>query len=170
MSKTHYRKVMKSDHLGVADLEDFIEAGKKLDFTISHVNQEVNVSVAGRKGNHNIAYFKEKIKPMVLNATNCKVVKSFCKNSPFVEDWKNVVVTLYIDPNVTMRGELVGGLRISKVQPKVQIPVKKEKTFFGDEHFEGAAIAKATIEMVKMKYKITPAMEKKYLDYVNKLK
>ena len=27
MSKTHYRKVFKSDHLGIADLEDYIEAG-----------------------------------------------------------------------------------------------------------------------------------------------
>jgi len=27
-NKTHYRKVFKSDHLGVADLEDFIEEKK----------------------------------------------------------------------------------------------------------------------------------------------
>ena len=42
-NKTHYRKVFKSYHLGVADLEDFMEAGSKLVFPISHVKQEHNV-------------------------------------------------------------------------------------------------------------------------------
>ena len=78
-NKTHYRKVFKSDHLGVPDLEDLVEQGQKLIFTIREVKQEVNVSVAGRKGNHNIAYFKEQIKPLVLNATNAKIVKKFTK-------------------------------------------------------------------------------------------
>lgn len=123
MSKTHYRKVFKSDHLGIADLEDFIEEKKRLVFTIKEVRQEFNVSVAGRKGDHNIAYFKENIKPLVLNATNSKVVKSFCNNSPFVEDWKNVLIELYIDSNVKMKGEKVGGVRIKPNQPKITKPV-----------------------------------------------
>ncbi len=108
-NKTHYRKVFKSDHLGVPDLEDLVEQGKKLIFTIREVKQEVNVSVAGRKGNHNIAYFKEQIKPLVLNATNAKIVKKFT-NSPFVEDWVNVPIELYIDHTVKMKGEVVGGV------------------------------------------------------------
>lgn len=47
-TKTHYRKVFKSDHLGIADLEDFIEE-KSLIFTIKEVKQELNVAVAGKK-------------------------------------------------------------------------------------------------------------------------
>lgn len=121
--KTHYRRVFKSDHLGTADLEDFIEEGKQLVFTITHVKQEMNVSVAGRKGNHNIAYFKENIKPLVLNATNSKTVKGFAGGSPFVEDWKNIVVELYIDPSVKMKGEVVGGVRIRPTQPRLKKPV-----------------------------------------------
>ena len=66
MSKTHYRKVFKSDHLGVADLEDLVEAKSNLIFTIKQVKQEIGVRVAGRKGNHNIAYFNENIKPLWL--------------------------------------------------------------------------------------------------------
>lgn len=123
-NKTHYRKVFKSDHLGVADLEDFIEEGnKRLVFTIAHVKQEIGVPVAGRKGNYNIAYFKESIKPLVLNATNSKVVKSFNGGSPFVEDWNDTLIQLYIDKNVKMKGEVVGGLRISKVQPSLEKPI-----------------------------------------------
>ena len=117
MAKTHYRKVFKSDHLGVADLEDLKEVGNNLIFTIRQVKQEMGVSVAGRKGNHNIAYFNEKIKPLVLNATNSKTMKSLCGGSSFVEDWSNVLVQLYIDPSAKF-GDNIGGVRIHPNQPK----------------------------------------------------
>ena len=117
--KTHYRKVFKSDHLGAADLEDMIEAGKRLVFTISHVNQEYGAKVAGKKIDANIAYFKEPIKPLVLNATNSKTMKKLAQSS-FVDDWSGQTVELYIDPNVKMKGETVDGVRISHNAPKIQ--------------------------------------------------
>lgn len=121
-NKTHYRKVFKSDHLGVADLEDFIEEKKRLVFTIKHVKQEIGVQVAGHKGNHNIAYFAEDIKPLVLNATNSRIVKAFNHGSPFVEDWNDTIVELYIDERVKMKGETVGGVRIKTTQPNAKKP------------------------------------------------
>lgn len=120
--KTHFRKVFKSDHLGQADIEEYQEAGSNLVFTIKHVNQEIGVMVAGRKGNHNVAYFNEPIKPMVLNATNSKIVRGFADGSPFVEDWKNIPVQFYIDPSVKMKGEVVGGVRINPNQPSLAKP------------------------------------------------
>lgn len=157
--KTHYRKVFKSDHLGVADLEDFIESGKSLIFTIKEVKQEFDKAVAGRKGNYNIAYFAEDIKPLVLNATNSKIVKSFCNNSPFVEDWKSVIVELYIDSNVKMKGEEVGGVRIKPVQPT------KKKQVFTRDHFDKAKDAKATIETIKKHYSVSTEVEEAYKKY-----
>ncbi|MCT4238531.1 hypothetical protein HZP42_19300 [Elizabethkingia anophelis] len=123
MSKTHFRKVYKSDHLGVADLEDYLEEGKKLVFRLKEVKQELNIKVAGSKGSFNVAYFYENIKPLVLNVTNSSVIKSFFpttefpQGTPFVEDWKNILLELYIDPSVKMKGELVGGVRIAKKTP-----------------------------------------------------
>src|SRR5690606_12977125 len=99
-NKTHYRKVFKSDHLGSADLEEMTEEGKSLIFTISHVNQEYQTKVAGKKIDANIAYFKEGIKPLVLNSTNSKILKKMANNSPFVEDWKGLTIELYIDATV----------------------------------------------------------------------
>lgn len=125
--KTHYRKVYKSDHLGQADIEDFMESGSDLIFTISHVKQEYGVTVAGRKGNHNIAYFAEGVKPMVLNATNAKIVRGF-SGSTFVEDWKEIRVQLYIDPSVKMKGETVGGVRIATRQPPAQKPFIQQES------------------------------------------
>jgi len=121
-TKTHYRKVFKSDHLGVADLEDFTEAGSNLVFTIAHVRQEINAKVAGKKINANIAYFSDSIKPLVLNATNSKALKTITGSS-FIEDWANVPVQLYIDPQVKMKGDIVGGVRVSpnKVKLKQEI-------------------------------------------------
>ena len=123
-NKTHYRKVFKSDHLGQADIEDYREQGSDLVFTIANVRQEIGVAVAGRKGNHNIAYFKEKgVKPMVLNAGNAKIVRGFAGGSPFVEDWNDISIRLFIDPNVRMKGETVGGVRIHPQQPVLQKPI-----------------------------------------------
>lgn len=110
--KTHYRKVFKSDHLGVADLEDLIESGSDMIFTITYVKQEIGVRVAGKKGDHNIAYFQENIKPLVLNAGNSKVMKDFADGSPFVEEWANITIRLYIDPSASFGGQVTGGIRI----------------------------------------------------------
>jgi len=118
-TKTHYRAVFKSDHLGVADLEEMIEEGKQLIFTIKEVKQEYGVKVAGRKGDHNIAYFENGIKPLVLNSHNSKIMKTFADGSPFVEDWNSKLIELYIDPNVTFGGEKTGGVRIRPKQPVI---------------------------------------------------
>ena len=125
-TKTHYRKVFKSDHLGVADLEEFKEDGSDLIFTISHVKQVYGAKVAGRTIDANIAYFKENIKPMVVNSINSKALKDLCGGSPFVEDWINIDVQLYIDATAKLKGEVVGGVRISS--PKQRRKVKAELT------------------------------------------
>lgn len=115
-TKTHYRKAFKSSHLGVADLEDLLESGSNLVFNITEVKQQLGVRVAGIKGDHNIAYFTEDIKPLVLNVTNSKVLKTLA-GSPFVEDWTGVKVQLYIDSDVRFKKEIVSGIRL-RAAPK----------------------------------------------------
>ena len=159
-AKHHYRAVAKSEHLGSADLEDFIEQKKSLTFTIKEVKQEYGVSVAGKKGDFNIAYFVENIKPLVLNSTNAKQIKSFCGGSPFVEDWKLVPIELYLDANVKMKGEVVGGIRIKPIQPKAKV-----KLSFTEANFDKAKQANATKEQIEKSYTITEEIYKKYLDY-----
>jgi hypothetical protein len=157
-AKHHYRAVAKSEHLGSADLEDFIEQKRPLTFTIREVNQEYGVSVAGKKGDFNIAYFVENIKPLVLNSTNAKQIKTFCGGSPFVEDWKLVPIELYLDVNVKMKGEVVGGIRIKPIQPKTKV-----KLSFTEANFDKAKQANATREQIEKSYTITEEIYKKYL-------
>lgn len=124
MSQTHYRKVYKSDHLGVADLEDLQEAGSDLVFTIKCVQQEIGTRVAGKKIDANIAYFNEQIKPLVLNATNAGTLRKMT-GSGFIENWAGTPIKLYIDKNVKMKGEITGGVRIhpqmaAKAKPQLK--------------------------------------------------
>jgi len=157
-AKHHYRAVAKSDHLGSADLEDFIEQKRPLTFTIREVKQQYGVSVAGKKGDFNIAYFVENIKPLVLNSTNAKQIKSFCGGSPFVEDWKLLPIELYLDANVKMKGEVVGGIRIKPIQPKVKV-----KLSFTEANFDKAKQVNATKEQIEKSYTITDEIYTKYL-------
>lgn len=160
--KHHYRNVFKSDHLGSADLEDLIEQGSNLIFTIKEVKQEFGAKVAGKKGDFNIAYFVEKIKPLVLNATNSKVIKGFAGNNPFVESWKNIPIELYIDENVrAVSGGITQGVRIRPIQPRIKVKID-----FTADMFERAKNASATIEKIKGTYNVTAEIEKQYNDYV----
>lgn len=170
--KHHYRNVYKSDHLGVADLEEYLEQnpGKPLHFTIKEVKQEFGKSVAGKKGDFNIAYFYENIKPWVLNAGNAKIICQFANIgkpqeqwSKMVEDWKDIHVELYIDADVKMKGETVGGVRVRPAQPR---PANQTKPVFTEANFEKAKAANALVETIKERYTLTPDVEKKYLDYV----
>lgn len=159
---THYRKVFKSDHLSSADLEEYQEKGQDLIFTIKEVKQELGAKVAGKKIDANIAYFKENIKPLVLNASNSKIVSKFA-NSSFVENWKNILVELYIDHNVNFKGSIVDGVRIKSVQPK-----PKEKPTFTKANFEKAKKANASVDAIKKVYKLSAQVEKEYLEYLKK--
>lgn len=59
--------------------------------------------------------FKEFPKPMLLNATNIKLLEKAC-GSDDTDDWIGKEVILYNDENVTYGGQIVGGLRIRKQQ------------------------------------------------------
>jgi len=160
--KHHFRAVFKSDHLASADLEDLIEAKKPLIFTIKEVKQLMGHSVAGKKGNFNIAYFVEDMKPLVLNAGNSKIVKylSGTQESPFVEDWKMIRVELYIDKNVKFGKEITSGIRINPMPPR-----SETKPQFTEANFEKAAKAGASIVDIEKRYSITAEIKKQYLEY-----
>jgi hypothetical protein len=160
--KHHYRNVFKSDHLGSADLEDLIEQGKPLIFTIKEVKQEIGVKVAGKKIDANIAYFVEPIKPMVLNATNSKQMRIFT-GSPMVEDWANQTIELYVDENVQMKGITTQGVRIRPIQPKA-----KAKPIFTESNFDKAKKANATKEQIEKIYELTEDVWLKYQSYETK--
>ena len=110
--KTHYRKAFDSPYLSSADIVE------PTVLTIARVTLEKDKTK--KSGDiFNTAYFEErelrpgeKLKPMILNATNSKTMKGIT-GSPFLEDWSGVKVTVFVDKNVRFGKESVEGLRIS---------------------------------------------------------
>lgn len=110
--KTHYRKAFDSPYLSSADIVE------PTVLTIQHVRLEPD-RTKKTSDRFNTAHFVEpeirrgeKLKPMILNATNSKVMKGLT-GSAFIEDWNNVRVQIYVDNAVRFGKETVDGLRIS---------------------------------------------------------
>jgi len=116
--KTHWKKAFNKDYLGSHDLDE----GKDLIAVIDHVeSKEVkDPKDANKKEKFNIAFFTTKIKPMILNVTNCKTIKAFA-GSNYIEDWKRLPVTIY-SREIKAFGEVMEALRIREIQPIVKEP------------------------------------------------
>ena len=133
--KTHYRKAFDSPYLSSADIVE------PTVLTIQRVTLEKD-HTKKTGDSFNTAYFVEKelrpgekLKPMILNASNSKTLRGLT-GSAFLEDWQNVRVTIYVDSNVRFGKETVEGLRIS--------PMKPEKKYLTPENakaWEGAKSA-----------------------------
>lgn len=114
--KTHYRKAFDSPYLSSADIVE------PTVLTVKFVALEKD-RTKKTKDEFNTAHFVErelrpgeKLKPMILNATNSKTMKQLT-GSPFIEDWSGVRITVYVDHNVKFGKENVEGLRISTEHP-----------------------------------------------------
>jgi len=116
-SKTHFRKAFNSPYLSSADIVEPVV------LTIASVTLSGDATKK-TKDLFNTAHFVEreirqgeKLKPMILNATNSRTMKDLT-GSPFIDDWAGCKVTIYVDNHVRMMGETVDGLRISPVPPQ----------------------------------------------------
>jgi hypothetical protein len=114
--KTHYRKAFDSPYLSSADIVE------PTTLTIKRVTLEKDRTKKSKEL-FNTAWFVEKelrpgeiLKPMILNATNSKTVKALT-GSPYIEDWNDVRITVYVDKNVKFGNEIMEGLRISPKAP-----------------------------------------------------
>lgn len=56
-------------------------------------------------------YFSELDKPLILNSTNIQLCE-LAFGSDDTDDWIGKKIVLYNDPNVSMQGKLVGGIRV----------------------------------------------------------
>ena len=117
--KHHYRSVVDSPYLSSQDIVE------PTILTISHVRQEPD-KTKKTKDVFNTAFFREKelrpgeeLKPMVLNATNSRTMKSLT-GSPYVEDWNDIPVMIYVDHSVRFGRDTVEGLRISTERPNIR--------------------------------------------------
>lgn len=150
---THWRKLTNPNYLGSWD----VEPGKDLTIKILSVSQEIVEGVGGEKEECPVARI-ENHKPFVLNKTNCKSLEKIF-GSPYVEDWKNKKVTVYVE-KVKAFGSVTDALRVRNV------PVdQREELTPKSPRWQGAIQAlkdgKCDIEYIQKNFKISQSDTKK---------
>jgi hypothetical protein len=63
--------------------------------------------------------FTEEDKPLVLNSTNIQLCQRIFESDD-TDHWINKRIVLYVDPNVSYAGKVIGGIRVRK--PKATAP------------------------------------------------
>lgn len=112
MAKTHFKKLMNPNYLGSYSLED----GKDAVFTIKNVRQESVMGADGKKEDCLVCYFAESELPMILNATNAKMIAKVL-GTPYIEEWQGHKIQIGIE-KVRAFGDVVEALRVRKTLPK----------------------------------------------------
>lgn len=120
MTKTPWKKIVSDpDYLGEADFNE----GEEKIVTIDHVVSGVKIKSAEGTSEKAVVYFRERIKPMILNVARSKAITKVAK-SKFVEDWTGVQIALYIDDNVKAFGDVVSAVRVRPQKPIVRTATK----------------------------------------------
>lgn len=121
---THYRKVFDSPYLSSMDVVEPIT------LTIGKVTQELDKTKKSKE-TFNTAYFQEafirpgeKLKPMILNATNSKMLAKIT-GTPFIENWGGTRITVYVEKGIKFGRDTVDGLRV--------MPAAERKTITPDD-------------------------------------
>lgn len=112
MSKTHWKKTMNPDYLGAYALEP----GQEMILTIKHIQEETVTGPDGKKEQCSVIHFVERVKPMILNATNAKAIAKVI-GSPYIEDWYGRKIQVY-SATVRAFGEMVDALRVRDFAPR----------------------------------------------------
>jgi hypothetical protein len=96
--------------LGVVDVK------KRFRTTITKVRKEkIKDRESGKEKTRFVVYFKNVDKPLALNPTNKNALVDALGKKP--EEWINADVGVFVDPDVTFRGQRTGGVRLKVLLP-----------------------------------------------------
>jgi hypothetical protein len=95
-----------SKYIGKEDLEHFPGG---LIVTIAGWTKE-NIGVETKEEKY-VLHFKEDIKPLILKPTIGEQI-AYVTGSDDLDEWKGKPIVLWVDPNVSFQGKMVGGVRV----------------------------------------------------------
>lgn len=110
--QTHWKKLTNPNYLGAYSIDN----NQDLILTIKNVREERVTGTDGKKDDCVVCYFYENVKPMILNATNMKMITKLYE-TPFVEEWTGKKIQVGIE-RVKAFGDIVDALRVRKVIPQ----------------------------------------------------
>ena len=111
MALTHWKKLSNPNYLGAYSIED----NRDLILTIRAVRQEEVIGTDGKKEECFVCYWAEQEKPMILNATNAKMIQKLL-NTPYIEQWAGHKIQIGSE-KVKAFGDIVEALRVRKFLP-----------------------------------------------------
>src|SRR5690242_11931853 len=151
MSKTHWKKLTNPDYLGSYD---FAQGEERL-VTVKNVKREMVSGPDGKKEECTVVHFVENYKPMIMNATNQKMITKLTE-TPYIEEWIGKSFKLVV-VKIKAFGEVVEALRIKSEK------VAKPKLEIGTANFEACKTAykadPAKLEAIKSKYEVSTEVE-----------
>lgn len=113
-NKTHWKKLTNPNYLGAYAFQP----GEEKTVTIKEVKRE---AVQNQKGTEEctVAYFKEDVKPLILNKTNAGMIAKVW-GTPFIEDWGGCKIKLKVK-KVSAFGEMTDAVRVSPERPTDEV-------------------------------------------------
>lgn len=117
---THWKKLTNPDYLGAYSLED----GQDIILTIERVQVETVTGPEGKKEECMVCHWRERVKPMILNSTNAKMIQKLLK-TPYIEQWSGHKIQIGVEM-VKAFGELVDALRVRSFLPREAAEIKCE--------------------------------------------
>jgi len=148
-TKLHHWKALTNPlYLGSYDFQP----GEERIVTVKDVKREM---VKGQEGTeeHTIVHFTEGYKPMIMNATNSKMLTNL-SGSPYVEKWIGTSFKLVVI-KIKAFGEFIDALRIKSEKVVKTLPdlILDSPNFIKVK--DAITSGKATIEQVETKYKLS---------------
>lgn len=147
---THWKKLQNPNYLGAYSLQP----GEEPILTITKVGLEMVVGTDGKKDECTVAHFKENVKPMILNATNCKTINKIC-GTPYIEKWEGQKIQVFAT-TVKAFGDEVEALRIRPKAPISKKPVLNPEYKGWDAAMEALKNGETSIQFLMGKYDIPP--------------
>ena len=117
--KTHWKKIVSDpNYLGEADFNE----GEEKVATIARVARDEVIQTAEGKSKKAVVYFREQLKPMILNVARSKAIEKVA-GSPYFEDWVDVKIQLYIEHGIKAFGDVVSAVRVRPRKPQIRNPI-----------------------------------------------
>ena len=157
MAKTNFRQIVNPDYLGSYSLDNQQNGYIEKMGTIVRCELKDVVDASGKA--KRIVAQTDQGKPMIIKATNGKVLQSITK-SRYFEDWNNVPVIFYVELDVKSPQGRVDALRL---KPQTAQTTAKPTLVIGTDIYNQAkaAVEAGTFDLAKLQvhYIITPEVQ-----------
>lgn len=157
----HWKKHDNPDYLGAYALGP----NEEPIYTIKSVGYELVTGEGGKKEECRVAHFVEDVKPMILNATNCKTITKL-SGTPNIYEWPGVRIQIFVT-TTKLKGEEVECLRIRPKAPAASKPTMDTNYPGWPKALEAVKNGETTVEYLETKYTIPPECKKVMLEAAN---